>query len=54
VESRDTIPDHSVIISDSIESVTMAQFGALPSALNDMHVGLAAAMTATLFSPTSC
>jgi hypothetical protein len=49
-----TFPDHSVTISDSVLSATVVHSGTLASALNDMRAGLATAMTATLFSPTSC
>src|SRR5258708_3473610 len=49
-----TFPDHSVTISDSVLSATVVHSGAVARDLNDMRSGLATAMTAALFSPTSC
>ncbi len=49
-----TFPGHSVTISDSVLFATGVHSGALARAVNDTHAGLATAMTAALFSPTSC
>jgi hypothetical protein len=55
VVNEDTLPDHSVItLFELFSPTTVVHSSAWASALNDMHAGLAAAMVAILFSPTSC
>jgi hypothetical protein len=55
VVNGDTLPDHSVVtLFELFSPTTVVHSGARASALNDMHAGLAAAMVAVLFSPTSC
>jgi len=55
VVNGDTFPDHSVVtLFELFAPTTAIHSGARASALNDMHAGLAAAMVAVLFSPTSC